>query len=742
VTLGLLGFGTRTLLGAEEILVSHILLRTKADAEKVKEEIINNGGDAKAFREACWQHTKDGLTRPLGGNLDWMKRRDSYDPAFKAAAFNLREGEISEPVKSEFGWHLIRLAGRRESETKTTTVHEPPTQDPPNPLPPGLPVDPIKALDAANAAGTVAPGQDSTSTTSQETGAKPGPGDLAPPPNTAATANPGAATTPSKPVVEAKRRALPTSRLTLSVELVTAAQMRAATTNPPSAAVEVTLTLRNLGQKEHKVPPPTLLPLGFRVKRQSDEAEVPVDFSGLAEPESFFRTLKPYEVIGTVISLNDYFKTLNAESRYDLSWDVNLFFTKLEEKFPKVKELEDYSNIQSALKVPQAIEFDRVLRSRESHLQSLGSRRPYVFGVFDLLGIKKGSKLFARIKLQRETTPVFIDLSPTGDGQVAAVRQFTNLALEGYYDTLNFFDVRKEDYALGGCPSKDGTGAPAMSLQRASNTDKIPHKRGTVSFVSRPQRKAGPQSGGQIGSIFFVCLKDHPEWDEEHVPFGTVVSGIEVFDRIGPMNPIESVAILSEADYKGGAAQAGSAAATPQTIASGNSEAVIKTAKGELIVTLHEDAAQNTVASFINLAETGYFDKTKDGNGKQTFYELLTDNQGKVAIFAGSPTNDPDGDPGYALRDEVNDRKCERGALVLARAWDDETKKYAPDSGGSQFFICLRDIPPYDYQGFTVFGKVIGGTQVLDQLAKGDFIESVKVTKKRTKNYAGFDRIR
>ena len=61
--------------------------------------------------------------------------------------------------------------------------------------------------------------------------------------------------------------------------------------------------------------------------------------------------------------------------------------------------------------------------------------------------------------------------------------------------------------------------------------------------------------------------------------------------------------------------------------------------------------------------------------------------------------------------------------------------RFAPDSAGSQFFICLDDLPYYDTLGLTVFGKVTKGLDLLDKLTEGDTIESVKVTKMKGHPY-------
>jgi cyclophilin family peptidyl-prolyl cis-trans isomerase len=77
-----------------------------------------------------------------------------------------------------------------------------------------------------------------------------------------------------------------------------------------------------------------------------------------------------------------------------------------------------------------------------------------------------------------------------------------------------------------------------------------------------------------------------------------------------------------------------------------------------------------------------------------------------------------------------------KGALVMVLARQSDSQPvYVPNSAGSMFFMCLSDIPAYDYNKFTVFGQVTAGLEVLDQLEENDVIESVEITKKKDRPY-------
>jgi peptidyl-prolyl cis-trans isomerase C len=96
--------------GEEEIHASHILLENEADARKVLAE-IRNGAD---FAEMAKQHSK-GPSGKNGGDLGFFDAKTMV-PEFSKAAFAMKVGDVSEPVKTQFGWHIIRIEAKRQSE--------------------------------------------------------------------------------------------------------------------------------------------------------------------------------------------------------------------------------------------------------------------------------------------------------------------------------------------------------------------------------------------------------------------------------------------------------------------------------------------------------------------------------------------------------------------------------------------------------------------------------------------------
>jgi len=132
---------------------------------------------------------------------------------------------------------------------------------------------------------------------------------------------------------------------------------------------------------------------------------------------------------------------------------------------------------------------------------------------------------------------------------------------------------------------------------------------------------------------------------------------------------------------------------------------IINTKFGNIKIELLPEAAPNHVRNFIKLAGSGFYDGT-------LFHRIIPG----FMIQGGDPEsrgNDRSkygtGGPGYMIPAEFNDRPHVRGTVSMARSQD-------PDSAGSQFFIVVEDATYLDGQ-YTVFGKVVEGMQVADEIA-------------------------
>ena len=136
-------------------------------------------------------------------------------------------------------------------------------------------------------------------------------------------------------------------------------------------------------------------------------------------------------------------------------------------------------------------------------------------------------------------------------------------------------------------------------------------------------------------------------------------------------------------------------------IAEKNPVVVLKTNFGDIKLELFKKDAIKTVANFVTLAQSGFYDGTK-------FHRVIPD----FMIQGGDPNskddnwaNDGTGGPGYQFEDEFNSHKLVRGTLAMANS--------GPNTNGSQFFIVTAESAPWLDGRHTAFGKVIGGMDVV-----------------------------
>jgi peptidyl-prolyl cis-trans isomerase B (cyclophilin B) len=136
--------------------------------------------------------------------------------------------------------------------------------------------------------------------------------------------------------------------------------------------------------------------------------------------------------------------------------------------------------------------------------------------------------------------------------------------------------------------------------------------------------------------------------------------------------------------------------------------ATFDTDRGTVRAELFPEKAPLTVANFVNLARRGFYDGLK-------FHRVIPD----FMVQGGCPQGTGTGGPGYKFEDETtNGVRHERGVLSMANA--------GPNTNGSQFFITHVATPWLDGK-HTVFGKVTDGMDVVDKIAQGDTIKSVKI---------------
>lgn len=139
--------------------------------------------------------------------------------------------------------------------------------------------------------------------------------------------------------------------------------------------------------------------------------------------------------------------------------------------------------------------------------------------------------------------------------------------------------------------------------------------------------------------------------------------------------------------------------------------AIIHTEKGDMKVEFFEKDAPGTVANFIKLSESGFY------NGL-TFHRVIPD----FVIQGGCPNGTGTGGPGYKINCELDgaNQYHDRGVLSMAHA--------GRNTGGSQFFIChSRTNTAHLDRNHTCFGKVVEGLDVIDAVRAGDKINSIEI---------------
>lgn len=137
-------------------------------------------------------------------------------------------------------------------------------------------------------------------------------------------------------------------------------------------------------------------------------------------------------------------------------------------------------------------------------------------------------------------------------------------------------------------------------------------------------------------------------------------------------------------------------------------QARIVTKRGDIVFTFFPDDAPTTVAAFIKLARSGFYDGL-------TFHRV----EPGFVIQGGCPQGTGTGGPGYHLKAEFNDRLHDAGAVAMARA-------QSPDSAGCQFYVCLEDAHFLDHK-YTVFGHVREGMEVTKLIRPGETMERVVI---------------
>ncbi len=143
--------------------------------------------------------------------------------------------------------------------------------------------------------------------------------------------------------------------------------------------------------------------------------------------------------------------------------------------------------------------------------------------------------------------------------------------------------------------------------------------------------------------------------------------------------------------------------------------AIIDTDRGIVVIELYPKVAPKTVANFEQLVNKGFY------NGL-TFHRVIPD----FMAQGGDPDGTGMGGPGYNVPAEISStEKHLRGTVATARKGEEANPK--KESSGSQFYICFGPQPHLDGE-YTIFGGVIKGMEVVDQIQKGDHMKKVTLS--------------
>ena len=136
----------------------------------------------------------------------------------------------------------------------------------------------------------------------------------------------------------------------------------------------------------------------------------------------------------------------------------------------------------------------------------------------------------------------------------------------------------------------------------------------------------------------------------------------------------------------------------------------IETNRGDMELELYPEYAPKTVNNFVFLAQEGFYDGL-------VFHRVIND----FMIQGGDPTGTGSGGPGYKFEDEVAENPLRHETAVISMA------NAGPNTNGSQFFITHSPQPHLDGM-HTVFGKVVGGQDIVNAIQQEDKMVKVMVS--------------
>ncbi len=233
--------------------------------------------------------------------------------------------------------------------------------------------------------------------------------------------------------------------------------------------VLVRATARNDGKDEVENPLTDPIADGFRLSGPDGKSWQPVA-TGKPSPQNRPKRMAALTYFGQVIDLTVHFPVLAKVGRYEMTYASG-----------------DQSDTAVTINVIEVYNPDASYKA-----------------------VIKTAKGDLTLQLFREDAPL-------------AVRNFVDLARQGFYDGLAFHYIRPGDIVIGGDPAGDGTGGSGFFIPAEFNRHQ--HLNGTVAMV----RGAEPDTAS---SQFYICLKPQPERDGKFTVFAQVVEGMDTLTSL------------------------------------------------------------------------------------------------------------------------------------------------------------------------------------------------------------------
>jgi peptidyl-prolyl cis-trans isomerase B (cyclophilin B) len=286
------------------------------------------------------------------------------------------------------------------------------------------------------------------------------------------------------------------------------------------------------------------------------------------------------------------------------------------------------------------------------------------------------------------------------------VNHFMDLVKSNYYKGTIFHRLIRNVMIQGGDPNtKDpakravyGTGGLGTMKAEITST---PFMRGTLGAALYPN------SPNSADSQFFICVTDLAEFNRKYTAWGRVAEGMDVVEKISRV-PADELQIAKQRveirnTFLRPIPGIPFAEATPGEMK--KYRVILETSKGKMEVEFFPDAAPEHSRNFLRLAKTGLLDHT-------AWHRIMPGfliQGGDLGSRKTPLTKDQMAKYVKNLKVEISDLKHEKGTLSMARG-------EALDSASTSFFICLDAQPSMDGK-YTVFGHLVGGSEVLDSIA-------------------------